>query len=157
MLQRVSARESRRPGPPVSVDAAGAGAITADDGLLERAFENLVRNAREAAGSSGRVWVTATRLSDSVTITVADDGPGIAPATRAQLRPFFTTKSGGLGLGLPIALKIVRLHDGSLTLGDRVPRGATVSVRLPIAGPATTPSVTDRSGQTPPPAVASPS
>jgi len=145
MLKRVSERESRRPGPPVAVDAAAAGSITADEALLERAFENLVRNARDAAGSGGRVWVSATREGSSVSITVADDGPGLTPATRAALRPFFTTKAGGLGLGLPIALKIVRLHDGDLTFGDRAPRGAAVSVRVPAGGPSMGRTVTDRS------------
>ncbi len=140
MLDRVSERESRRPGPPVSVDAAAAGVIAADDGLLERAFENLVRNAREAAGPSGGVWVTAVRDAGWVAVTVADDGPGMTPATRAAVRPFFTTKAGGLGLGLAITLKIVRLHDGHLTLGERLPRGASVTVRLPIAGPAAAPT-----------------
>ena len=144
MLKRVSERESRRPGPLVAVDAA-AGSITADEALLERAFENLVRNARDAAGSGGHVWVSAGRHGSSVTITVADDGPGLTPATRAALRPFFTTKAGGLGLGLPIALKIVRLHDGDLAFGDRASGGATVTVRLPASGPSSGRTVTDRS------------
>ena len=133
MLQRVVARECRREGSTVSIAAAGAGGITADEALLERAFENLVRNAREAAGPSGRVWVTAERQRDSVLVTVSDDGQGLAPAVRATLRPFFTTKAGGLGLGLAIALKIVRLHGGQLVFGDRAPRGAAVSVRLPVS------------------------
>jgi signal transduction histidine kinase len=145
MLKRVSERECRRAGPPVLVDAAAAGSITADEALLERAFENLVRNARDAAGPGGHVWVSAAREGSSVSITVADDGPGLTPASRAALRPFFTTKAGGLGLGLPIALKIVRLHDGDLTFGDRAPRGVAVSVRLPAGGPATDRPVTDRS------------
>jgi signal transduction histidine kinase len=141
MLKRVSERESRRPGPPVAVEAA-AGEIVADETLLERAFENLVRNAREAAGAAGRVWVTAARDAAGVAITVADDGPGLTPATRAALRPFFTTKAGGLGLGLAITLKIVRLHDGEMILGERAPRGAAVTVRLPADGPASAPRST---------------
>jgi signal transduction histidine kinase len=149
MLKRVSARESRRPGPSVAVDAAAAGSIVADEELLERAFENVVRNARDAAGPSGRVWVTAAREAASVLITVADDGPGLSPATRSALRPFFTTKAGGLGLGLAITLKIVRLHDGELTLGDRAPRGAAVTVRLPIDGPTAGRHVTEGSVATP--------
>ena len=148
MLQRVSARESQRPGPPVAVDARDANVVTADEGMLERAFENLVRNARDAAGAHGRVWVTAVRQGEWALVTVADDGPGLGPGTRAKLRPFFSTKSGGLGLGLPIALKIVRLHDGALTFADRSPRGAEVSVRLPVDGPKSGRSVTDSSGST---------
>jgi signal transduction histidine kinase len=137
MLTRVVARETRgRPGGDVSLQGGGeAGPLTGDEDLLERAFENLVRNAREAAGENGHVWVRANREGDSVVIAISDDGPGIPAATRQGLRPFFTTKPGGLGLGLPTALKIVRLHQGDLVLSDRPPRGLVVTVRLPASGP----------------------
>ena len=135
VLGRVVARETRRPGAAVGVDA-GTATVVADESLIERVFENLVRNGREAAGASGRVWVTAARAGEEVTVTVSDDGPGLSAATRASLRPFFTTRPGGLGLGLAIALKIVRLHGGRLTIGDRAPRGAAVTVTLPAGGPA---------------------
>jgi signal transduction histidine kinase len=134
VLGRVVARETRRPGAAVTVDAAG-GTVIADEPLIERVFENLVRNGREAAGASGRVWVTSARAGADVSITVSDDGPGLSPAARASLRPFYTTRPGGLGLGLAIALKIVRLHGGQLTIGDRPPRGAAVTVTLPADGP----------------------
>jgi signal transduction histidine kinase len=149
MLVRVAERETQRPGAPVAVEAGGAGSIIADEVLLERAFENLVRNAREAAGPGGHVWMAAVREGDFVSVTVSDDGPGLSPATRSALRPFFTTKAGGLGLGLAITLKIVRLHDGVLTLGERSPRGAAVTARLPTEGPAHERSVTERSGEPP--------
>ena len=136
MLGRVVARESRgRAGGEVTLDAVDVGPLVGDEDLLERAFENLVRNAREAAGVKGHVWVGAARQGHGVVVTVADDGPGIPAASREGLRPFFTTKAGGLGLGLPIALKIVRLHQGELTLSDRAPRGLVVTVRLPATGP----------------------
>jgi signal transduction histidine kinase len=67
----------------------------------------------------------------------------MAPAVRDSLRPFFTTKSGGLGLGLPLAFKIVRQHGGELTLGDRQPRGLVVRVTLPLARSVPPPPVTD--------------
>ena len=99
-----------------------------DEGLLERAFENLVRNAREAAGEDGHVWIRLTEGEGTVSVVIADDGPGLPADEREQLRPFRSTKTGGLGLGLPIALKIVRLHRGELTLADRTPRGLEVTV-----------------------------
>ncbi len=68
-------------------------------------------------------------------MVIADDGPGLTSEERGQLRPFRSTKTGGLGLGLPIALKIVRLHRGELTLAERAPRGLEVTVSLPAAGP----------------------
>jgi signal transduction histidine kinase len=137
MLSRVASRESRsRPGAEMSLAApAHLGTIVGDEEMLERAFENLVRNAREAAGQNGHVWVEGTRDGGAVSITIADDGPGLAVAARQDIRPFASTKAGGLGLGLPIAVKIVRLHNGDLALADRPPRGLAVTVRLPSEGP----------------------
>ena len=69
-------------------------------------------------------------------VTVSDDGPGLSAQARASLRPFLTTKPGGLGLGLPIVYKIVGLHQGEILIGDRSPRGLAVSVGLPtLAAP----------------------
>ncbi|HSB62133.1 MAG TPA: ATP-binding protein [Vicinamibacteria bacterium] len=136
LLTRVVGRESQsRPGARVSLDCPPDLLITADEELLERAFENLVRNGREAAGEAGQVSVTARREDGAVAVAVADDGPGFPPDARAGLRPFFTTKPGGLGLGLPLTLKIVGLHRGELAFADRRPRGLEAVVRLPVEGP----------------------
>jgi signal transduction histidine kinase len=133
MLTRVGARESRgREGGEVVLDRLPTTLrLVGDEELLERAFENLVRNAREAAGPRGTVWIEASEDGGRVTVGVLDDGPGFPPERRQELRPFFTTKPGGLGLGLALAFKIVHLHGGELRLEDRVPRGLEVRVTLP--------------------------
>jgi signal transduction histidine kinase len=132
MLARVASREAQgadrahivvREGPEID--------LLADEDLLERAFENLVRNARQAAGARGHVWIDWRAEGDGAVVVVSDDGPGMPAGVRATLRPFFTTKAGGLGLGLATAVKIVRLHGGDLFLGDRSPHGLTATVRLP--------------------------
>jgi len=131
-LSRVAARESRgRAGPEVTLDLPEAIGLLGDEELLERAFENVVRNAREAAGERGSVRLHAEKGDRVVVVTVTDDGPGIPPDRLGELRPFFTTKPGGLGLGLPIAYKIVHLHGGVLTLQAGSPRGLVVQVDLP--------------------------
>jgi len=138
LLSRVAARESRsRPGGEVRLLGLGVlPAVVGDEELLERAFENLIRNGREAAGPQGYVDVAAEVEEDGrLAVRVADDGPGIPPERRRGVQPFYTTKAGGLGLGLPMAQKIVRLHQGELELLDRPPRGLEVVVRLPLRGP----------------------
>jgi two-component system C4-dicarboxylate transport sensor histidine kinase DctB len=81
------------------------------------------------------VRIEVERRDGQVIVAVADDGPGMPDEVKSGLRPFFTTKSGGLGLGLALSLKLIRLHGGSLGLTDRSPRGLLVSVVLPV-GPA---------------------
>jgi signal transduction histidine kinase len=138
MLSRVVSRETRgRAGAEVEIGGAEPGTIRGDEELLERAFENLVRNAREAAGEAGHVRIDVSRSEGRVLVAVADDGPGMPDAVKSGLRPFFTTKSGGLGLGLALTLKLIRLHGGSLGLADRSPRGLVVTVSLPEAASGT--------------------
>ena len=143
LLSRVAARESRGGGgAAIEVDLGGERAVWGDEELLERAFENLVRNAREAAGPGGRVRVTSVADGDRVAVEIADDGPGMSEEARRELRPFYKTKPGGLGLGLALVFKIVRLHGGELLLRGRSPRGLSVLVSLP-AGPAVSGALPD--------------
>lgn len=110
--------------------------VRGDQHLLERAFENLVRNAAEAAEEGGRhVEISAGISGSQALVRIADDGPGLPPGHTGQARPFFTTKPGGLGLGLSIARKVVLLHGGLLRLENREPRGVTAVVTMPVAGP----------------------
>jgi signal transduction histidine kinase len=135
MLSRVVARESRsKAGVAVTTKLPdGAAAYEGDEELLERAFENVVRNALEASWPSGHVEVELSRgATPAWIITVADDGPGLPQHLRENPRPFLSTKPHGLGLGLPIAVKIVRLHRGELALADRVPHGLLLTVELPV-------------------------
>lgn len=137
MLGRVASREAQGAGEAQIVVRGGAEIdLVADEDLLERAFENLVRNARQAAGPRGHVWIDWRAEGDGAAVVISDDGPGMPESVRSTLRPFFTTKAGGLGLGLATAVKIVRLHGGNLVLGDRPPHGLAATVQLPRSAPA---------------------
>jgi signal transduction histidine kinase/ABC-type multidrug transport system ATPase subunit len=111
-------------------------AIWADHDRLEQVFVNLFENAVRHAPGLTRVEVS-TELDpdgDTVTVRVADDGPGI-PADRAE-RVFLpheraTAEGPGAGLGLAIARGIVEAHGGTIGL-ERVARGASVLVTLPV-------------------------
>jgi signal transduction histidine kinase len=81
------------------------------------------------------VDVSARESAGQVEIRIEDDGPGLATDHPGEIRPFYTTRPGGLGLGLPLARKIVLLHGGSLELGGRDAGGVRVLVLLPSAGP----------------------
>jgi signal transduction histidine kinase len=138
LLARVVAREERgREGVRARVhEPEGPLLLHADEELLERAFENVVRNACEAAAAGGgSVEVQARADEGWVEVRVEDDGPGLAADQPPEIRPFYTTRPGGLGLGLPLARKIVLLHGGSLRLEPRAPAGARAVVSLPQAGP----------------------
>jgi signal transduction histidine kinase len=138
LVRRVLARELRRHDDvSTSLKALDAPLVVqADEELLERALENIVRNAVQAASEGGgNVEITALSSDGFVVLRVDDDGPGWEGDSPPEVRPFYTTRPGGLGLGLPLARKIVLLHGGELWLERRTARGARISIRLPEGGP----------------------
>jgi len=103
---------------------------------IQQVLINLVRNAVEAmAGSAEREVVIATRAADAmVEIEVADTGAGIAAEHLESLfSEFMTTKSGGMGLGLPISRTIVEAHGGAIRAENRKGGGAAFIFTLPRA------------------------
>lgn len=107
--------------------------VQADAHLLQQVLDSLLSNAAEAMPAGQRCDVSV-RESDSRTIRieVKDGGAGIAPDVLEQIfRPFFTTKPQGLGLGLPLAKRVVEGLGGSLTIDSRPGEGTTVRVDLP--------------------------
>lgn len=99
-----------------------------DQRKLERALYNLLLNACEAAPPlGGKVEVTAGEVGGSITISVADNGPGIAESIRERLfHPFVSYgKENGTGLGLAVVQKIVQDHSGEIIV-ERTVQGRTV-------------------------------
>jgi signal transduction histidine kinase len=115
---------------------AGLPPVEADEGQLRAAFLNLLRNSREAMPGGGAVTVRTRGGADgAVEVEVADDGPGIPSADLGRIfDPFYSTKSGGTGLGLAFALQVVREHGGSIACRSEPGRGTAFTVRLPAAG-----------------------
>jgi len=99
-----------------------------DQRKLERALYNLLLNACEAAPATGGIIeITASEISGAITISVADNGPGIAESIRDRLfHPFVSYgKENGTGLGLAVVLKIVQDHSGEISV-DRTATGMSV-------------------------------
>ncbi len=98
-----------------------------DQRKLERALYNLLLNACEAAPAiGGKVEVTASEISGAITISVADNGPGIAESIRDRLfHPFVSYgKENGTGLGLAVVQKIIQDHGGEIFV-ERTTQGRT--------------------------------
>ena len=120
--------------------APGLPPMTGDAARLEQAVLNLGVNAVEAMPEGGRLTVT-TRVADGVVeLDVADTGVGIPPENQDRiLKPFFSTKSFGTGLGLPLVARVVAAHGGRLWVESETgsgggPHGTTFHVHLPVAG-----------------------
>ncbi|HWM85176.1 MAG TPA: ATP-binding protein [Kofleriaceae bacterium] len=102
--------------------------IVADEGLLDQAMINLLRNAADAAaaGAEPQVWLTGG-LSERgrPVIEIADNGPGFADEIKDKIfLPFFTTKADGSGIGLALARQVMLIHSGAITASERSGGGA---------------------------------
>jgi signal transduction histidine kinase len=81
-----------------------------------------------------RVVLGATRKDKWLRLWVADDGPGMTPEQLARVfKPFYTTKAKGLGVGLPLARRIVERFGGEIQMTSAPGRGARVEIRLRAA------------------------
>lgn len=117
-------------------------ALCADPDQLEQLFINLVRNAVEAAIGreddremeieTAKVTISAAQQGKMISISITDNGPGVANAENVFV-PFYTTKKHGTGVGLALARQIAEAHGGSLELRNREDSsGCIAEVRLPV-------------------------
>jgi signal transduction histidine kinase len=106
--------------------------------MLHRALENVVRNAMRHAPEGGKVAIVGTHdpVAGSISITVADNGPGVAHAELASIFEPFVRGSGaqdahGHGLGLAIARRVIEAHGGRIEAANRAQGGLAVTFHLP--------------------------
>lgn len=118
--------------------AKGLSAIKGDRVQLQQVMLNLIINAIEAmvgVNAEVRTLVISTESSPSqgLLVTVGDTGPGIAPEHRERVfEPFYTTKAGGVGIGLSICRSIVEAHGGRLWADAQRPRGTLFRLTMPV-------------------------
>jgi len=107
--------------------------IEGDSSLLRRALANIVTNALQAMPRGGRLTIRASRLDNTAIIKVTDSGEGINPETiKKVFNPLFTTRAKGIGLGLPIAKRLVEAHEGKIDVVSDHEKGTIVSIELPL-------------------------
>jgi signal transduction histidine kinase len=111
--------------------------IECDSQRLHLALTNIFQNAVEHIPSGGTITVQTTCTARQITIAISDNGPGIPPETLPHIFERFyrgdkarTTR--GVGLGLPIAQKIVELHHGTITAHSPTDKGSTFIIQLPV-------------------------
>ncbi|MBD3382410.1 MAG: HAMP domain-containing protein [candidate division Zixibacteria bacterium] len=113
------------------IDIPGELYVETDYDILRGIMINLVKNACEAIEDAGKVSVTGRRDDDETVIEVTDNGPGIPDVTMMKIwQPYYTTKSRGTGLGLPIAMKFAQALEAELEL-DSDQQGTTVRIIFP--------------------------
>jgi len=106
--------------------------------LLDReafhgALLNLVLNAEQAIEHGGQIVVRTYATADGVALDLIDTGCGMDEDTRSRIfDAFFSTKSGGSGLGLPSARKIVEAHGGDISVQSEPGRGTQFTIKLPV-------------------------
>jgi len=125
--------------------------VMIDMAQLQAALLNLIRNAQEAMPEEGRITIStgsARLYGDSAGkrgrgspktwafVSISDTGSGIDEETRSRIfEPFYTTKGDPhQGLGLPMASRTIRQHNGTIDIETRSGHGTTVKVYLPFAG-----------------------
>jgi nitrogen fixation/metabolism regulation signal transduction histidine kinase len=114
--------------------AGGPLPVLGDRRLLERALVNLIENALQAVGERGEVRLRLARRDGYAEVAVEDTGPGISPEAHARaFEPFFSTKTGGSGLGLALVKKIAEDHGGGVAIENPAGGGARVLLWLPVA------------------------
>lgn len=134
-LDNFSAELKRRKIRRATDSAGGLPAVAVNRPVVSQVLNGLIANAIEAMPDGGDLSITAQQLNSFVHIDIVDTGQGI-PAEELQdlMRPFKTTKSAGLGLGLPLAKRMIERHGGRLGLSSELGKGTTATLVLPVVG-----------------------
>lgn len=103
---------------------------------LKQALLNIMKNAIGAMPEGGVLTISVEEKNDELQIAVSDTGIGIPEELMAKIfEPYFTTKESGSGLGLTITFKIVKEHNGEITVESTPGKGSTFTIHLPLPQP----------------------
>lgn len=108
-------------------------AIALHSDSLQAALMNLVKNALEATTRGGQLMARTYSTQASVALDLIDSGRGVDNNTILHMfEPFYTTKEGGSGLGLPTARKIIEAHGGRISVQSELGRGTKFTLEFPV-------------------------
>jgi signal transduction histidine kinase len=149
LCRESAAAAQASPGAAITLDLApGLPMVTTDGERLRIALVNLLVNARHAVNGRAEtppptdadlppIVLKAAVEDGRISLTIADRGAGVAPADLPHVfDPYFTTKRGGTGLGLPITKNIIEGLGGTIAVSSTVGRGTSIRIQLPVALPA---------------------
>ncbi len=103
-----------------------------DARYLKVALLHVMRNALESCSAGDTIRVETKQVPTGASITIIDDGPGIPPEVLEHIfEPFYSTKEGSTGLGLPYVRQIIREHRGEISIESTFGQGCTVTIILP--------------------------
>jgi signal transduction histidine kinase len=107
--------------------------VKGDRAVLMEALRNIVQNSIDAMPEGGSLTLTTGLVDGFVDLSISDTGQGIAPEHIDNIfQLYFTTKKNGNGVGLPLAMRAVDLHGGTLNIDSKLNEGTSVRIRLPI-------------------------
>jgi PAS domain S-box-containing protein len=143
-LQEVLAEQTLPTDVMLARDLRASGEVAIDREKFRQVVVNLIENAAQALkdpiwqppeGHRRSITVRTETAGPHVRLSVIDSGPGIAPDVIARIfEPLFTTKSFGVGLGLPTVRQIVEQHGGTIDVESRINEGSSFTIWLPRQG-----------------------
>ena len=108
--------------------------VRLDRSLIRQVLINLAQNAQQAMPDGGLLELQTFTRDDSVVLEVIDTGRGMDASTAAKIfQVFFSTRTGGSGLGLPTVRKIVEAHNGTIVCDSEPGRGTRFTISFPVA------------------------
>jgi len=109
--------------------------VKADTEKIRKVFVNIIQNAIDAMPEGGTLTIKSRKVKDTLEIAFKDTGAGMSEETLSKLKggvPLFTTKSKGMGFGLPICKRLAEAHGGKLSVESPAGKGTTVTVTIPV-------------------------
>lgn len=105
--------------------------VRVDEASMQAALLNLILNGIQAMPTGGRLRVSTQIADKQALIAISDTGCGMSADQVAKIfEPFYTTKSQGLGLGMPFAKKIIEQHSGTIVVTSHPGNGTEITIRL---------------------------